>query len=259
MARYLSHTHTHIALVMLFFLSSFAGNAQSGNFNIVSIQNLPNGYTECIIDWNNNTISTAAGLNINITVSGVPICVDATLTIVDSYFSDPANGFTVTKSNSGVSVSKVPNVNNPISLNSDYAPFLTLLYLSESGGTSMVTATGIVVEMGFSGVPITPASASLATPNGFNLFGQVKKALSSFPGFQQCAGSMGGEIPNVSVAVAPIGATCYPSTSYPTIQLFSPPPYQFYDAPPNYSYAITPSKSNAPPPTRYMGVLRSRF
>jgi len=227
---------------MFLLLWSGLGNAQAGDFNILSIQNLSNGSTEYVVEWNSNTITIARGLNIGVNVSGTAVCVDATLSTIDSYFTDPANGFTVTYSSTGVTIVKNPNGSNTFSLGTDYLPLITLLFRAEPGTISTVNIAGVVIQTGFSGPSITPATASQTAPSGFNLAGQINKAQSGLQYWANCAGSTG--VPGVTVAVTPPSG-CFAGSSYPTSQLFAQPPYQFFGATSGYSYTITPTKSYA--------------
>ncbi|MFN0034919.1 MAG: T9SS type A sorting domain-containing protein, partial [Saprospiraceae bacterium] len=235
------HTHT-LAIAMLLFLQSVVGNAQAGAFSVLSIQNLPSGHIECVISWDGNTIATARGLNIGVTASGGAVCVDPALSVIDPYFTDPANEFSVNFSNTGVTILKNPNGSNTFSLATDYSPLVTLLFRAEPGTTAAVSASGIVIEMGFSGIPISPASASQVIPNGFTLGGFISKVLGA-----DCS-TGGGSIPGITVSVSPSPTPCFPSTTYPASQLFAATPYTFFDAPGQYAYIITPSKTGAGSP-----------
>lgn len=241
-ARWLNHKHVCAKLSIFFFifLQSFFGYSQAGGFSVVSIQNLPSGYTECVINWNANTITTARGLNISVFVTGTSVCVDAAISSIDSYFTNPANGFTVSFSNTGITILKSPNGSNTFSLSTDYTPLLTILYRAEPGTTSTVNISGLVIQTGFSGVAIEPGLATQTSPAGFNLGGQIFKAQSGLPNWASCGGSSG--VPGVTVAVA-IPPGCFAGSSYPASQLFAQPPYQFFGATPGYAYTITPTKS----------------
>lgn len=226
----------------MLFQSVVVNSQAAGAFSILSLQNLPSGQTECIIAWGGNTITTARALNISVDVSGTTACVDATLSTIDSYFTDPANGFMVTFSNSGVTILKNPNGSNTFSLATGYSPLVTLLFNADPGTSATVSALGTVIQSGFSGIPITSTSATITAPGGFNLVGQISKAISGLAGWQSCAASTG--IPGTTVSVSTPSGSCFPSTSYPVTQLFPQPPYQFFNAPSGYSYTITPTKSS---------------